>query len=474
MTEASPAPPGPTIFYRLVIPLMIAEIVAALELTMIYAAMRSLVADFGGTSAAGWLVTSFMLSSAAGAALFGRLGDLMGRRRILLWVLALSTTGSLISSLTGDLGWLITGRAMQGLAGAIIPLCFGLIRERVAAERVPLGISLISSSASIAAASGLVIGGLIIDYSDWSMIFKVSAAMGAIAFLVVTFCVAADERSDLGGVRDDLLGGLLFIPAALGLLLAIDNAGHAGFTDRMTLVYGVISAVSLVAWIGRERSVANPLINVRLLGEPRIAWANILMVTIALGVFQGGQIMALFGQQSPETGVGLGLSATLAGFLLLPANILTGLIYPLVARANQHFGPRPVATTGCLMVVAAFLALIVWHDDIVTVMLLLVVQSIGLGIVYVTVPIVIVGAAPMDRVSEVTGMMGVIRATAMAIGAQTVATLLSTGGGHHGSPTGAFPSEAAYEGVFLFVAATALIGALVAQKLPGRLTGRPG
>lgn len=267
MTEASPAPPGPTIFYRLVIPLMIAEIVAALELTMIYAAMRSLVADFGGTSAAGWLVTSFMLSSAAGAALFGRLGDLMGRRRILLWVLALSTTGSLISSLTGDLGWLITGRAMQGLAGAIIPLCFGLIRERVAAERVPLGISLISSSASIAAASGLVIGGLIIDYSDWSMIFKVSAAMGAIAFLVVTFCVAADERSDLGGVRDDLLGGLLFIPAALGLLLAIDNAGHAGFTDRMTLVYGVISAVSLVAWIGRERSVANPLINVRLLGN---------------------------------------------------------------------------------------------------------------------------------------------------------------------------------------------------------------
>jgi len=154
---------------------------------------------------------------------------------------------------------------------------------------------------------------------------------------------------------------------------------------------------------------------------------------------------------------------------LLPANILTGLIYPLVARANQKFGPRRVATTGCLMVVASFLALVAWHEDIVTVMLLLVVQAVGLGIVYVTIPIVIVGAAPMDRVSEATGMMAVIRSTAMAIGAQTVATMLSTGG-HHGASTGVFPTEAAYENVFLFVAATALIGALVAQKLPRSLT----
>ena len=79
------------IFYRLVIPLMIAELVAALELTMIYAALPTLVREYGGTSEAGWLVTSFMLSAAAGAALFGRLGDLLGRRNVLLWVLALST-----------------------------------------------------------------------------------------------------------------------------------------------------------------------------------------------------------------------------------------------------------------------------------------------------------------------------------------------------------------------------------------------
>src|SRR3546814_11287660 len=75
---------------------MVAEVVGSLELTMIYAAMRSLIADFGSASAAGWLITSFMLSSAAGAALFGRLGDLLGRRRILLAVLVISTAGPFI------------------------------------------------------------------------------------------------------------------------------------------------------------------------------------------------------------------------------------------------------------------------------------------------------------------------------------------------------------------------------------------
>src|SRR3546814_12212589 len=125
---------------------MVAEVVGSLELTMIYAAMRSLIADFGSASAAGWLITSFMLSSAAGAALFGRLGDLLGRRRILLAVLVISTPGPVISALTRELGWPSVGRSKQCAAGSNVPPCFGSFPEwksagegnRVA-ERVAIG-----------------------------------------------------------------------------------------------------------------------------------------------------------------------------------------------------------------------------------------------------------------------------------------------------------------------------------------------
>jgi len=459
-------------FYRLVIPLMIAELVAALELTMIYAAMRSLVADFGGTAQAGWLVTAFMLSAAAGAALFGRLGDLLGRRNILLWVLALSTLGSAISSVTRELEWLILGRTLQGFAGAIVPLCFGMIRERVSIDRVPLGIGLISSSVTIASASGLVIGGLIIDYADWTMIFKISVGLGAFAFLTVLLFVAKDRLKASIGALEDLLGGMLFIPAVISLLLGITHSSRHGLFDTTSLAWFGGAALFLAAWIWRELSVKNPLLDVRLLARPEIAWPNILMVFIALGVYQGGHLMALFGQQPLATGIGLGLTATMAGFLLLPANILAGLTTPFVAAAVKKFGPRNIARIGCAMMSSAFLTLAFYNDNAGLVLALMILQGVGLGMVYVTMPIIIVHATPPDRTSEASGMMAVIRSTAMAVGAQTVATLLAAGGGggHSGAGGHAFPDAAAYQTAFLYVAGTAFISLLLCQMLPKTLS----
>jgi len=452
----------------LLFPLMVAEVVGSLELTMIYAAMRSLIADFGSASAAGWLVTSYMLSSAAGAALFGRVGDLLGRRRILLVVLALAAFGSLISAVMEDFEWVVAGRAMQGAAGSIIPLCYGIARERVDPAQLPFAISLLAAASSIASALGLVFGGLIIDFFDWTMIFKVTTVLGVLAFLCVMLMVSRDRQWNPDIMREDLLGGLLFVPAAVGLLLAIDNAGHAGFADPMTLLYGAVALLSLGAWLWRELSIPNPLIQVRLLATRDIGMGNAIFIALALGAFQGGHIMALFGQQDPATGAGLGLSATAAGFLLLPANFITAAVYPMVAKACDTIGPRFTATVGFLMIIAGFGSLIFWNQSVPVVMALLVIQSVGLGVVYVTIPMVIVSASPADRVSESTGMMTVIRATAMAIGAQTVATLLSAG---HGAAS-AFPAQSAYTTVFLFVCATALMGVVLSRLLPGRLATR--
>jgi MFS family permease len=471
MATTSAAPPAAAHenLWKLLFPLMVAEVVGALELTMIYAAMRSLIADFGSASAAGWLVTSFMLSAAAGAAMFGRIGDLLGRRRVLLFVLVLAAAGSLVSAVMQDLAWVIAGRAMQGAAGAIIPLCYGIARERCEPSRLPFAISLLAAASSIASAFGLVIGGIIIDHFDWTMIFKVTTVLGVLAAVCVALMVSKDRQWNPHVMREDLLGGLLFVPAAVFLLLAIDNIGHVALHDDMTYIYGALAVLSLLVFVWRELTVANPLIEVRLLGTRAIGMANALYIALALGAFQGGQIMALFGQQDPATGAGLGLSATAAGLLLLPANLITAAIYPLVAKVCNTHGPRLTASIGFLLIIVGFGSLLVWNDNVALVMALLVIQSIGLGTVYVTIPMVVVSASPVDRVSESTGMMSVIRATAMAIGAQTVATLLSTSGGHGSGAPAVFPSAGDYATVFVFVCATGVMGLVFTWFLPARL-----
>src|SRR3546814_12523722 len=101
---------------------------------------------------------------------------------------------------------------------------------------------MLAVSASLASASGLVIGGVIIDLADWSMIFKVTAAMGLLATFCIAVFVQRDRAWDPGAVRDDLIGGLLFIPAAVGLLLASANMGHAGWSGRMQIAYVSVSS----------------------------------------------------------------------------------------------------------------------------------------------------------------------------------------------------------------------------------------
>lgn len=461
------------IFYRLVIPLMVAELVAALELTMIYAALPTLVREYGGTSEAGWLVTSFMLSAAAGAALFGRLGDLLGRRNVLLWVLALSTLGSAISSGTKDLELLILGRTLQGFAGAIVPLCFGMIRERVSPKKVSLGIGLISSTVTIASASGLVIGGIIIDYADWTMIFKITTALGIFAFLVVLLFIGRDILQKTKGSLEDFLGGLLFIPAVVSLLLGITTISKQGLFATTSLTWAAATIIFFSAWIWRELSVKVPLLDVRLLAKPEIAWPNIIMVFIALGAFQGGHLMALFGQQPLASGIGLGLTATMAGFLLLPANILAGLSTPFVGAAVHRYGPRFLARISCALICSAFLLLTFFNSNMIVVILLLILQGVGLGALYVITPVVIVHSTPPERTSEASGMLGVIRSTAMAVGAQTIATLLATGSGNHGGTDGhALPGAAAYQTAFLYVAGMAFIALLLCQMLPKKLSDK--
>ena len=129
---------------RILLILVIAEITSAFEGSMVYAALPAMMRQYGDPGAVGWVVTGYLLVATATAAVGSRLGDLFGRSRLLGIALLLAMLGSVISAFASELSIVVFGRVVQGASAAILPLCFGLVREHLPASHVPFGIGVLA------------------------------------------------------------------------------------------------------------------------------------------------------------------------------------------------------------------------------------------------------------------------------------------------------------------------------------------
>lgn len=448
--------------------LVLAELTCAFEASMIYAALSGLHRLYGDPVRVGWLITGFLLVSAGAAAICGRLGDLYGRRTVLLYVLGLAALGSFISLVATDLGWIIAGRAVQGVSAAILPLCFGLARERLPADRVAFAIGVVAGTAMFGAALGYGAGGFLVDNFHWQSIFKVSFALALVSMVAVAWklsplTVAAPTQAL------DLLGGVLFVPGITGLVFAVSRGREWGWTDARMLGLLALSALILGWWVRHELRQKQPLIDVRLLANRQIGLANLCFFLAAFGSFQSQMILLPLLQQPTWTLVGLGISATLAGSLKGGMGLVGMVTSPWAGSLCGRWGGRHVLMLGAGMLALAWVVMVLRHDSVALVLTINFFLVLGMTFVYTAVPSLVVEAAPSDRVSEATGISSVLRAVAGALGSQAIAYALSTS--TVSDPTqgpGRFPTEAAYSSAFTLVAASAALCLIAAWLLPRR------
>lgn len=440
--------------------LIVCEIAAAFETSMIFAAMSRLVEEFGNTQAAGWLVTGYLLIGAGMAALIGRLGDMYGRRQIMIYLLSAGFVGSVISAVSTDFSWVLIGRCIQGLTAALLPLCFGLIREHLPAKFVSLGVGIMASSAGAGTILGLLIGGLIVDNFPWRAIFIASSILTAIAVLVAYFLIPISTRPKSTD-RPDFIGGILFVPGIALTLLAVSKGSSWGWTSNGVLWSFAIGAVFFVAWILQSLRHPSPLMDVRLFSNRNILIANVGMAILALGALQITQVFSLLLQQPEWTGIGLGVSATEAALTKLPSNLIALAAGPLVGFMALRMGDRSALTISFFLTAGGWASALIFNESTMQVLLALITIAFATTMAYACLPGIIVKSAPMERTSEATGMLSVVRTAFMAAGAQFVSILLSTD--NVISPTDAtvrFPSEAAYTIVFATVAALCVLAGL--------------
>lgn len=445
--------------------LWVAEMVSSFESAMILAALKALVVAFGDPALVGWLITGFLIIGAAASALVGRLGDLYGRRRVLLFVMATGAAGSLLSAVGPGFASVLIGRLLQGVTAAILPLCVGLIRETRPQEKVPLAIGLLMSGASIGTAAGLVLGGVIVDHLSWPAIFMLSTVFCVGAGLLVRFLVPASP----GGLSHgpvDWFSGLLFVPGVVLVLLYLNGGKAWGWTSPGALTLLGAGAVLCLWWWRAAQGSANPLIDVRPLRDRAIAASCAASALVAMGALQITVYFSLLLQAPRWTLAGLGLSATAAGLVKLPSNLTSVAAGPLGGWLTARGGGRLAMVAGGTITTLGWGAALVDTGSVPLVIAELVVISFGTTMLFAVTPTILATAAPPDRISEVSGMVGVIRALFMGVGAQLVTTLLAVERVTQGAAS--YPSPHAFHLALLAILLLTAAATLVSLALPAQ------
>jgi len=453
--------------------LVLAELSASYESSMIYAALPHFFREFRDATGVGWLVTSYLLTSAAFAAICGRLGDTYGRARLLAIMLAISAAGSLLSANSGNLLGIAIGRSLQGSAGAILPLCFGLARRLLPARFISMGVGILAGTSALGAAVGFLAGALLIDRAPWQWIFIMSAGLSFAGLACVIFVFPRDAPSNRAKAPLDVVGGAMFLPGLFGVLLAMTNSFKWGWLDARNLTLLAASLVGLLVWLRYELAHRNPLIDVRLLGRREVLVVNGVMALCALSGMQVTQVLTLLIQQPRWTVVGLGASATFFALIKMPAYFSGMLGSPASGYLAERFDGRRTTQLSTVVLALGMTALFVDHVSPVLLILFGAIAQFGVSMILAAVPNVIISVAPEEKISEATGLSVVIRSVFMGTGSQIVFLGLATSMVAPPSGQGpSYPSSSAYWFVFMIMACCAWLSVLLASVLPARLNRR--
>jgi EmrB/QacA subfamily drug resistance transporter len=424
-----------------------------------FATLQSLVApalgtigsDLGvATSDASWVLTAYLLSASVLTPILGRLGDMVGKRKVIIVVLALLLVGTVLAALAPNLGVLIVARVLQGAAGAVMPLSIGIVRDELPRERVSVTIGLLSAIFGIGAGVGIVAAGPIVEALSWHWLFWLPAILVAIALLGAIFGIPESTRRTPG--RLDLVGTGILSVGLVALLLAIGEGQKWGWGDGKTVGLLVLGAVALVVFVFVELRVKEPLIDMRLFQHRGVWTAHIVALA--------------FGFAPSALGYGFGKSVSESGLYLLPtvvAMVLSGVAAGILIR---KIGPKIPMLIGGVAVAVAFLIPALGHAEEWQILVSGILTGIGIGMALAATSNAIVESVPASQTSEAISANTVIRTIGSSIGTAVIAALLSSNVTAQGAPT----DEAFTIGFWVSagVGVLAILAALVAPSLRAR------
>jgi MFS family permease len=458
--------------------------------TMVLPAIPDFIRDFNiSYNTSSWILSSYLIAGAVMTPIGGRLSDIYGKKKILLIVMAVYSTGILAGGFANSIEFMLAARAAQGVGMSMFPIAFGIIREILPEKKLAIGQTIFSSTFSGGAVVGLMVGATIIQNFGWQAtffsIFPIAVILGLVIRKIIHVRdpstseakvkeggreeVRKEKNSSTNSQTIDVKGTLALAVTIISFLAGIsflesNNSANTGF--QIAALFST-AAVSLAVFIVLEKKVSSPLVDLKLMTHKMILPATIILMMVFLCMFMVYQTIPIL-VRSPQP-LGFGGDALVTASVQLPFMIVLLIGTVMSGFILNKVGNTRLTLLGTIISAIGFFSLLLFHSTEFMVSVTLTIISAGLSLSITGGFNVVLLSAPIQATGIALGMTLLLNLVGMSIGPSIAATFQQLYQGTVEGVTGEqFPTQDAYNLIFLTAALISLASVALALALVRR------
>ncbi len=415
-------------------------------------------------SNASWVVTATLLAGAVSTPIAGKLGDMFGKRLVLIANLGFLIVGSVICASFSSLLPELVGRSLQGAAVGAIPLGISIMRDELPAGRVGGAMAVMSATLGVGGAVGMPFAAVIAQNADWHMLFWTAAGLGVVCAVLVFFFVP--ESPVRTPSRFDFGGAVGLSIALLALLVGITKGADWGWGSPSILGLFAASLVSFLLWGCYELRQSAPLVDLRVSARPRVLFTNMASIAVGFALYGMSLTFPQLLMAPTATGYGFGLSMVVAGLAMAPGGLVMMLLSPVSARLSAAKGPKLTLALGSAVIGLGYLFAVVLMDSVWQIVVAGIIVAGGVGLAYAAMPALIMGAVPITETAAANGLNSLMRSVGTSTSAAVMGVVLAHMTMRLGEHT--LPSREGFHTAFYIAIAGAVVAIALTLCIPAR------
>ncbi|WP_441246323.1 DHA2 family efflux MFS transporter permease subunit [Kitasatospora sp. McL0602] len=404
--------------------LLLAMLLAALDQTIVSTALPTIVSDLGGLEHLSWVVTAYMLASTAATPLWGKLGDMYGRKRFFQTSIVIFLVGSALCGIAQNMGELIAFRALQGLGGGgLMVLSQAIVGDLVSPRDRGKYQGLFGAVFGVTSVLGPLLGGVFVDNLSWRWVFYINLPIGAVALVVIAAVLHAGETKRQH--RIDYLGTFLIASVATCLVLMTSLGGTSWPWGSWQIIgLGVLGVVLLVAFVSVERAAAEPVLPLRLFRSRTFSLVAVVSFVVGFAMFGALTFLPTFLQ------VVMQVSPTMSGIHMLPmvlGMLLTSIGSGQIVARTGHYRIFPILGTAVTTVGLFLLSRLTEHSSTTEMSFYFLVFGLGLGLVMQVLVLIVQNSVGYEDLGVATAGATFFRSIGASFGVSIFGSIFASG-----------------------------------------------